>query len=192
MTDFGLQEQAERHFAFLVSENGYKVIDSTPSRVRFESQKVFIELVFEGNRSYELGLLVGNTKLKDIGNLAFSIDEILRFYGAPEAKRFSLIQVTSRDTLALFVEQLSNILRKYGKEFIEGDEKYFIELSKQRGREIENYALERNLRMARAKAETAWHNKDYATVVKILKPFGTVLSESEVKKLELAEKNLNR
>lgn len=88
MPDLGLQTQAEQHFGFLVSENGYQCTQSTPYRVRFESPTTFIELVYDGDRSFELGLLVGRTGLNVNGNPPFSIDEILRLRRAPEAKKF--------------------------------------------------------------------------------------------------------
>ena len=75
MPDLGLQAQARKHFDFLTFEKGYKCVDSTPCRVRFESPTAFIELVFDGDRSYELGLLIGKTGSK---NPPFSIGDILR------------------------------------------------------------------------------------------------------------------
>ena len=190
MPDLGLQAQAEQHFSFLVLEMGYKCTVSTPYLVRFESHTGFIELVFDGNRSFELGLLVGKTGSESCGNPPFSIGEILRLCRAPEALQFSLVQVTSKEVLASFVAQLSQMLRRYGAEFIAGNDKRFAELAEQRRREIEIYAQERDLRMARTEAEAAWSRKDYATVVKVYKPLRASLSTSEVGKLEFAEKKL--
>jgi hypothetical protein len=188
MPDLGLQYQAEKHFGFLVSDKGYKCIESTPYRVRFQSPTAFVELVFDGNRSYELGLLVGEIGSENCGNAAFSIDEILRYCRTSESKRFSLVQVTSRETLASFVEQLSQLLRIYGADFLTGKKNCFAELAEQRRKESENYTFERDLRMARTKAEAAWHRKDYATVVKALEPFRAALTASEVGRLDFAEK----
>ena len=188
MPDLGLQTQAERHFGFLVTEKGYRRNQSTPYRVRFESPTTFVELVYDGNRSFELGLLVGEIASEVSGNPAFSIDEILRLRRAPEAKKFSLIQVTSRELLASFIEQLAQLLRTYGEDFIAGNERSFAELAEQRRKEVEAYALERDLRKARAEADNAWHRKDYPAVVKALKPLRAALTAAEVGKLEFAEK----
>lgn len=188
MPDLGLQTQAEQHFGFLVSENGYRCTQSTPYRVRFESPTTFIDLVYDGNRSFELGLLVGKTGVNISGNPPFSIDEILRLRRAPEAKKFSLVQVTSREVLASFVQQLAQMLRAYGGDFIAGNEQSFAELAEQRRGEVRAYALERDLRKARAEADAAWHRKDYPAVVKALKPLRSALTAAEVGKLEFAEK----
>jgi hypothetical protein len=187
MQDLGLQAQAERHLAFL-TESGYRCVESTPSWVRFESANVFVELVFDGNRSYELGLLFGLKRSARIGVVSFSIAELLRLRGAEEADRFSLIQVTSPESLASFVEQLAKMLRTYGSDIILGNEEIFAELAEQRQREVKAFALEGKLRMARAQAERAWRNKDYATVVAVLAPLRSALTPSEIGKLEFAEK----
>lgn len=188
MPDLGLQAQAERHFGFLLLGKGYRCTESTPYRVRFDSPGAFIELVFDGNRSYELGLLVGKAGGESSGTHPYSIDEILRLKRAPEAERFSLVQVTSTEALASFVAQLAEMLRSHGTDFITGNEKSFSELAEQRRREVQNYAIERDLRAARAEAESAWRVKDYAAVVTALRPLRGALAAAEVGKLEFAEK----
>jgi len=189
MPDLGLQTQTERHFGFLVSEKGYKCTQSTPYQVRFDSPTTFIELVYDGNRSFELGLLVGKNGSETDAIPPFSIDEILRLRRAPEAKQFSLVQVTSGEVLASFVQQLAQMLITYGADFIAGNKHSFAELAEQRSSEVKAYALERNLRKARAEADTAWHKKDYPGVVRALKPLRAALTAAEVGKLEFAEKH---
>ena len=187
MPDIGLQTQAERHFCFLVAERGYRFTQSNPYHVRFESEKASIELVYDGNRSFELGLLVGERPVS-ADNQQFSIDEILRLRHAPEAKRFSLIQVTSRKVMASFVEQLAQLLRVYGEDFIAGNTQSFVELAEQRRADVKAYALERDLRTARTEADNAWRRKDYSAVVEALTPLRAALTAAEVGKLEFAEK----
>jgi hypothetical protein len=188
MPDLGLQTQAERHFGFLVSQKGYKCTQSNPFQVRFESPTTFVELVYDGNRSLELGLLVGKSGSEAAGSPSFSIGEILRLRRVPEAKKFFSVQVTSSEVLASFVEQLARMLRTYGGDFIAGSEQSFAELAGQRRREVEAYALERDLRKARAEAAAAWHRKDYHAVIKALEPLRASLTAAEVRKLEFAEK----
>lgn len=192
MPDIGLKTQAKQHFEFLVLERGYRCTQSTPYRVRFESPTTFIALVYDGNRSYELDLLVGKAGSESSGNPSFSIAEILRLRQAPEAKQLSQIQVTSAEVLASFVQQLARALRTYGEDFIVGNEKSFVELSKQREAECKAYALESDLRRARAKAEAAWKKADYATVVSALNSLRGALIATEIAKLEFAEKQVAR
>ena len=187
MTDLGLQTQAKIHFGFLVSECGYRCVASSSSQVRFESPSTFIEIRFDGGRSFELGLLVGKVTWEDE---PFTIGEILRLCGAPEAVRFSLVQVTNRDALARWVAKLSEVLRVYGDELIGGDEVRFAALARQRHEDVKGYALERALEAARTEVEVAWRNGDYATVVRALKPLGSFLTASEIKKMKIAERRI--
>jgi hypothetical protein len=188
MPDLGLQAQAEQHFSFLIWENGYRCIESTPYRVRFESSTMFVEIVFDGNRSYELGLLVGQAASSSRGQPPLSIDEILRFRRAPEAESFSLLQVTTSEALAALIEELARLLRIYGSDLVAGNKLSFAALLRQRHTEVERYAVERGLRAARVEAEAAWLSKDYTAVIRALEPFRTALTESEIKKLNFCKK----
>ena len=190
MVDLGLQAQAAKYFGFLVENLGYRCTESTPYNVRFESLEVVVELVFDGNRSYELGLLVGQLSLERSGVPSFSIDDILRLRHAPEAERYSLVQVTSAEALSRFVEELSRMLRVYASDFIQGTSESFAEVGRLRQREIRDYAHQRDLRTARADAEEAWRAKDYARVVTALAPQRNALTRSEVLKLQFAEDQL--
>lgn len=186
MTDLGFQALAEEQFGFLVTEKGYTWAESTPSRVRFESPQVFIDLIFDAGNSYQLGLLVGR---KGAEGPPFRIDEILRLRHAPEATSFELIQVTTGEALALWLGKLAGALRTYGDDFIAGNERSFEEVAGLRHAEVREYALERELRAARADADAAWHRKDYAAVIEAFEPVRALLTPGELAKLEFAEKH---
>jgi hypothetical protein len=189
MPDLGLQAEAKNHFDFLITEKGYKCAESTPHRVRFESSSVFVEIVFDGNRSCELALLVGKAALDKKGQPPFSIDEIVRLRRAPETERFSLIQITSREALARFVEKLARLLRTYASDLLDGSVLRFAALLRQRNSEVKRYAVDQSLRIARAEAEAAWYRKDYEAVIKAIEPFRKALIPSEIKKLSFSKKH---
>lgn len=185
MGDLGLQKQVAKQFAFLVLEKGYRCVESTPFRVCFVSPLATVEVVFDGNRSYELGLLISRTG----SDATFTIDEILRLRGAPEAERFSLIQVTTNEGVASFAEKLADLLRTYGGDFIDGNEASYLALAKQRREEMKTYSTQRDLRVARGKANAAWRAQDYLTFIEVLRPFRTELTPSEIRRLEFAERH---
>ena len=184
MPDLGLKAHAERSFGFLLRERGYTCTESTPCRMRFESRTVFVELVFDGERSFELGLLVGK---RDAYSPPFSIDEILRFRRAPDAASFSLIQITTSLAMARWVQKLADALRTYGSDLLTGNSTSFAELANCCRKEARTYALRERLRAARPNPDAAWRRRDYATVVKALKPLRAALTAAEVGKLEYAE-----
>lgn len=192
MSDLGLQEATKRNFRYLLDEFHYKCIESTPFRVRFDSAKVRVDVVFDGTRSYELDVLIATTDWIASGNAAFALVEVLRFRGAPETERFASIQVTSRQAMTSFVSQLAELLHRYGRDLLLGNDHAFVELAEQRRREIDAYALQRALRAARTRADVAWREKDYTRFVDVLKPLRSNLSASEIKRLEFAEKQLIR
>ena len=187
MRDSGLQSHAEEYFGFLISGEGYKLTESTPYRVRFESPTVFVELVYDGRHSYELGLLVDK-----IGSRIspYTIGEILRLRRAPEAASFSLLQVTTAEALARWIEKMAGLFRRFGSDLIAGHEQSFNDLEQHRRKDVQTYALDRALRAACAQAEAAWQKKDYASVVKALNPLRFALSATEVRKLEFAKNKL--
>jgi hypothetical protein len=189
MGDLGLQAQAEKQFAFLLQESGYRCVVSTPYRVRFESSKANVDIVFDGNRSYELTLLLSRARLTGAPPASFTIDEVLRLRGAPEAAHFSLVQVTTPQKLAEFVAQFANLLRRYGRDVVAGDDDAFRDLAEQRSQEAEAYGRQRDVRVARAKAQIAWREKNYAGVVEALRPVRSTLTASEIRKLEFAERH---
>lgn len=188
MADLGLQAYVKQPFSFLVADLGFTCTACGPSRVRFESSTMFVELLFDGSRSYELSLWVGKSNVENCGIPPFSLDEILRLCHSSEAERYSLVQVTTREMLAAWIAQFAEVLRTYGVDILTGDASLYAALQEQRHLEIERSALERDLRSARAEAESAWGKKDYAVMVKALKPFHNVLTTSEIRKLEFAEK----
>lgn len=185
MPDIGLQAIAEQHFGFLVSERSYRLVESTPHLVRFESASVYVEIVYDGERSYELGLLVG---LRTDPDPPFSIHEVLRLRRAPEAKSFALIQITTAEGMVRWIDRLAVVFRTYGDDLISGTQRGFVELSTQRRDDTKRYALERELRSARAEAANAWRSKDYVRVVKIFGPLRDVLTAAERGILEFSEK----
>lgn len=189
MIDFGLQKQAERHFRFLVTDKGYRCVMSSPSRVRFESSKVYVELVFDAIRSFELELIIGEMGSEKI---AFTLGDVLRRNHAHQTDDLLFVQVQTPDALAEWVAKLADALRRYGDDVLEGKKEAFAELAQHRTREAENYARERELSAARVEVETAWRSKDYATIVRVLSPLRAALTATEVGKLEFAEKEWKR
>ncbi|HEV2691659.1 MAG TPA: hypothetical protein VG347_02065 [Verrucomicrobiae bacterium] len=184
MQNIDFQILVEQHFSFLVSSKGYRCVDAKRNCVRFESATVFIEVVFD-DFSYELGLLVGVIKSKDH---PFSIGEILRSHDAPEAELFSLVQVTTIESMNIWLKKIAEALVKYGNDFIAGNMASFMMAMEQRKQDVQIYSVERALRIARVEVEAAWRVKDYATIVKFFKPLLSKLTLSEVAKLEYAEK----
>ncbi|MBX3173811.1 MAG: hypothetical protein KF709_05330 [Gemmatimonadaceae bacterium] len=174
-----------QNFEYLVTEHGFRLAESEPNRVRFESETVYVEVTYDGHRSYELDLLVGRVGSEEA---PFRIDEIVKLRQADKAYSSSLVQVTTAEALSSKLEQLARLLSEFGRDFISGHEGSFREAAMQRSNDVDRYARERALRAARAEAEEAWRKKDYHRFVMLMRPLRAHLSDEELSKLEVAER----
>jgi hypothetical protein len=192
MPSLNLELHARQAFEFLISEYGYRCTEQAASRVRFESSVVHVDVVYDGNRSYEVDLYIGRKGLESREQASYSIGEVLRLCHAPDAKDFVLFRATSEEQLVGYLEKLASALRAYGRDFLLGNVDSFTELVRQRRRESEVYALERELRKARRKAQAAWDRGDYAGVVSSFGPVRHALTPADAEKLKAAEDQLRR
>ena len=186
MSELDFQSQVERHFSFLVLECGFQRSGQSAGRVRYESSNVYVEVLFDEGRSFELGLLVGRLDSKDP---PFAIDEILRLRRNPDADAYGLVQATSADTLATWLARFATALRSFANDFVAGNNGSFAEIAAQRRREVATYTLERDLRAARDDAAIAWHQNDFARYISLLSPFRQHLHRSEIMRLAYAGKH---
>src|ERR1700754_4610271 len=120
MPDLGLQVQADHHFGFLAREHAFRLVESTPYSVRFSSDLVAIELLFEDGRGFQLDLNFSLVKSNGMGR-SYSLGELLRLRALAEAAPIRCVQVTTSESLARFVAEFSRLLRTYGADFIEGN-----------------------------------------------------------------------
>lgn len=177
---------AKEAFAFLEQSFGFKLCSVAEGILRYETEDVFVGVNYDARRSYELSLDIGQKNVAV--ERAFNLGEVLRSVKAPDDVPSSY-QVTSDEMLKKFLNKLAEALQQYGVSFLRNDPAAFGRLSELRERECNQYALERDLRKARAEAETAWHKKDYPAVIKVLKPLRSSLTDTEIGKLDFAEKH---
>ena len=192
MSNLNLELHALQAFGFLISEYGYRCTEQAAHRVPFESPVVHVDVVYDGSRSHEVDLDVRRVGLEPREHASYSIGEILRLCAAPDAKEFDLFRASSEEQLVSYLEKIAQALKAYGKDFLLGDVDRFTELVRQRRRESEVYALERELRMARRKARAAWDAGDYAGVVSAFGLVRHALTPADADKLKLAEDQLRR
>jgi len=190
MAELEFQSAANRYFEFLITEYGYKCTESTTQSVRFESEDVSITLSFDRQRSYELNLYITHLSSSGSDVPAFTIFEILRLRANPEANEFALIQLSDKSGISKWVYRLAEKLRSTALDLICGDATSFSELFKQRKLDQTKHQLDRELRIARIDAEVAWQKKEYRVFVKLLEPYRSALSTSEIKKIDYASKHL--
>ena len=187
--DLGLQAIAIKEFDFLKADYGFKCVKAGPWLVKYESNVVFINIHFDGNRSYELGCELGrNDGFRGSLEVPFDLGEIIRCRENSEKTIQTSFQVTSSESLQKFCKLLAAHLKHYALEFLIGSSSAFKQVADFRDRECEDYVLERDLGLMRSQLGAAWQNRDYKKVVELLSPFKGKLEHSELKKLDYALK----
>jgi len=178
-------------FAFLERECDFTFSWRGGFIVRFNSPRVFVTVVYDATRSYELGVQMGlQAGIEYDVERPFEIWEMLRVVGQgelPEAK--SVIQSRTSD-LRKHLETLADLVRHYASTLLTGDLHLFRELGRQRDADTAAYALKTALSYARRNAEKAWKQERYEAVVEELESVLDRLSPSEHKMLAIARRQL--
>lgn len=184
------KDYALASFRFLESDYSFTCVSAEEGRVRYESESVFVEVLFDGRRSFELDIGIGQRNVLHNGReRPFNMGEVLRAKGVEKAESYTFLQASTQERLQRAIERLSELLKKYGPELLKGSPFAFKSVAGLRVREGERYALDRDLKRIRREAQEAWKSKDFAKVVALYRPVEAHLSVSEVKKLEYADKH---
>ncbi len=178
-------DEVKARFAFLEAR-GFNCVSTDVTLVRFESPELGVN-IFHGRQSYEIGLelesLVSKTE-------KYSFSELLRLVDQERAECYRSFAATNAEGVAEGVRQLADSVQQCIAAGLLGDTELFSRLKRQRHDLTKKLSLDVQLQHARQKTEAAWHTKDYATIVRIMKPLRAYLSASEVAKLEFAEKHI--
>jgi hypothetical protein len=172
-------------FAFL-GEKGFRCVHSEATLVRFESPRLAVN-IYHGQQSYEIGLEIEFPKAV---SERYSFSALLRLAHEESGKDYTKFAAHTLEGVATGVRRLANDFQRYIATGALKDGTLLSRLRQQREKLNREYALEVQLQQARRVIETAWPDRDYATVIRTLKPVRDLLSESEVAKLEFAEKHV--
>jgi hypothetical protein len=143
---------------------------------------------FDNGRSCELAVAFALIR-PDPQQQPYSLAEVLRLRNRPEAAFMEGQQLVTQSSLEAALKKAASLASEFASEELQGNEKTFTNLANQRAAEAMDYGLARDLRAARLRADRAWQEKDFATVVSVYRPFLSHLSPSEVKRLEFASRH---
>lgn len=178
-------------FAFLEREYAFAFSWRSGYMVRFDSPRVFVTVVYDATRSYELGVEIGlRAGIEWNIERPFELWTILRSVGQSELfEAKSAVQSRPSD-LRKNLEKLADLVRQHASALLIGDIEAFRTLGRQWDADCAAYALETALRYARQNAEKAWKQGKYQEVVKELEPVADHLSPAEQKMLAIARKRV--
>jgi len=186
----GFAEAVLTAFDFLVESYGFRVTRAEPTLVRFESQRVFVN-IYHGRSSYELGLEIGRLIGESgEGEHPFSLDTILMLDGAQNPPK-ALFQASTSQDVNDCVHKLASLVRKYAASALAGDNLTFKRLAEIRAKMSAEIHHAMRLRDIRAEADQAWKERNYPRVLELYESVKSDLTASEVKKLEYAQRHVS-
>lgn len=190
--DLGFENAVKISFLFLEKEYGFKCIESGPYFVKYQSLDVYVSLVFDGDRSYELYCQIGrNDNYRDTGMLPIDLADVINFYLQPHTK-YIFCRATDEECLMRYINEYSTYLLEYGKELLNGSRDVFNEIAMFRDNLTERYAKDNDLRQLEVELDRAWKNKNFKNIVELLEPVQENIPVLFQKKLIYAKKMLSK
>ena len=182
-------EVVKENFSFL-QDHGFKRVQSEPTFVRFESRRSYVN-VYHGRRSFEIGLEIGlqGDRPKEA---CHSMSEIIRLVEPEKLAEYKDYAACTVTDVAEGVRRLAALFRRYIDAGILDDAGFFERLRESHKAAVHDYWKKGELTHARRELDAAWHAKNYAKVVELLRPLRDALTPTELHKLEYAEKHVGR
>lgn len=178
--NLNFEENARKAFAFLC-ELGFAEIEALPTLVRYQKDGIEVN-VYYGRQSHEIG-----ASIIAFGN-RYPISTIIRITDPKEFDHFHYTMASTPDGVAAALEDLSLLMKHYGRKALEGDFQFFLMLERQQRMWAEDYALDVLTRQLRPQADEAFRKKDYLKATELYSRIKERLSPAELKKLNIAEK----
>lgn len=182
--DLQFPQTVARVFSFL-HDYGFQQVEATPTFVRYHCGNLEAR-VYHGRHSYELGFEIGH------GEEMFSLRTLIRFHDPSAAVRYHSPMVGTPSAVAKFLQQIADLVRRYGERALRNDHTYYEELRQQHQVTMERYWLDIRCSQVRPKAEAAFREGRYQEVTKLYREIQAALTPAEVKKLAIAEKRSQR
>lgn len=185
MDDLTFKKCVLREFNFLINEYGFRCTLADTYYLRFESQVVFAEIHYDGQRSFEMDFSLGLLgDLYEGKERPFYLAELIEFSAPDDDQVFPIMQASTPERIVQLVPKLADLAKTYAKELLSGSRTHFENLSDFREKKCNQYFLEKKLIDVRAAAKKAWEDEDYARVIKLYEPVRKHITPSELKRLE--------
>ena len=185
-------KHTHKYFDYLVSAYLYQCVGSSEDCVRYENDDVFVNVRFDNGWSYELDVEVGQKGVLFNGQeRPFNLGEILRLRGVEKKEKYTFVQTSNQEYLINAIEHLAELLKRYAKDFLQGDQAAFLSITSLRERECEDYEIEQELKSVRNEVAKAWDKKDFEKIIQLYTPVERYITPSEMKKLEYAKNHVD-
>jgi hypothetical protein len=173
-------QMAVQYFGFLERDYGFRRNPNPEVRsfdhfigrghgwiVRWESDAVFLEVQFDYGRSYEVDVVVGQTRVLYSGReLAFGVGEIARVAGLSWEPGRVFVARTEGALHRVF-DELASVLKTAGAGALRNDPDTYSALLQQLNRESAAYTKDLILGQMRGQAQQAWERREFHEAVRV-------------------------
>ena len=183
--ELGFASSAATAFGFLQREFGFRLVESTPTRVRFETDRLFLN-VYHGRQSYEIGVEVGVAG--DPTVYRYGLPDVLGALAEKDPTRQTYFQASSPDAIRSSLATIADLVaRVYPPVFVDRTALQRIDDYTR----AENTAYTRQVvqQPVRDAADAAWRADDYATAARLYESISDGLTAVERRRLDYARRH---
>jgi len=178
-TNLNFSNLVKKRFAFL-RDLGYVEVELLPTMMRYRKDDIEVD-VYHGQRSYEIGF--GITR----DGIRYSLPELMRVTDPKFEEKYRYPTATTQEALDRGLTMTAELVKRYGMQALQAAQAFFAVLESQRKSWIEKYAFDVMANQLRPQANEAFRLGKYREAAELYKRIESCLSQTEVKKLALAE-----
>src|ERR1700731_3805063 len=120
--------KADRYFAFLETDFGFKKKSDKLPLVTYESDKLRLSVYYDAENRHELDLTIRRLSDDPRKSLSIGIGMLLQLHGASE--KYSTTSPATESELDDELKRMAELLRKYGSRLLSGDLRDFDQAGK--------------------------------------------------------------
>jgi hypothetical protein len=119
-----------RFFDSIIKPERMRPVVQEDNKVRYENESVFLDILFDAHRSYEISVVIGKLSTAETsGGRSFDLAEVLSMRTYPALPEISALRGPGQEPVATEVERLSRLTNQYAIRLLQHDEAYFPELA---------------------------------------------------------------
>ena len=179
----GFADAVREHIAPVLTAQGFTCCEAGPYMARFTSATITLA-VSRDPVSYEIEVTFAR---KADPSRRCNLRDMLELASAPGRKDGAFFQASQPERVIECVRTIAGLLREYGKTVLAGEPTAFDRMAEISRLRNEAYTKEVVQKPIRKRAEEAWRNHDYLTVLDLYASIEADLTPIEKKRLEYAE-----
>ena len=175
-----------KSFCFLITDYDFQVVRVEPTIVQYETSKVFIN-IYHGRQSFEIGVEIG---LICRGyDSRFRLPVVLKGLLGKQTKHVqTFYQAHEKHVISHCVQKLALLVKEHCDPVLRGDQSAFNLVEKSSFQESNAITQKYSIEPIKYKADIAWKQKDYESVVSLYGSIKKHLNDIEKKRIDYARR----